>query len=259
MVVLAVTLTFVVEAVVLEGDIGRMNTVFKFYLQVWILLAVASGAALGWLLPAMNRAPRLLRTPWMAAFGALVFLAALYPFLATRAKIEDRWAAEAPHTLDGMAFMPYAIRYEGSGPFSLAGDYDALRWLQANVSGSPVVLEAQTIEYMWGSRVAVYTGLPSVVGWNWHQRQQRSWQAEEVWQRVIDVGDAYNSPDPDHKMTLLKKYNVALIIVGDLERAYYSPVGLLTFDTMVDQGRLELIYERGGTHLYRVLSREGSS
>ena len=48
-------LTLVVELVVLHGDIGRMNTVFKFYLQVWTLFAVSAAAALGWLLGPLRR------------------------------------------------------------------------------------------------------------------------------------------------------------------------------------------------------------
>jgi YYY domain-containing protein len=253
-----------VELVVVADDlIGttayRMNTVFKFYNQVWILLAIAAGAALGWLWPALVKARAALRIPWSVALVILVFLATLYPLLATRAKVEDRWAPGVPLTLDGMAFMPYAERYENGAVFTLQGDYDALRWLQENVQGTPVVLEAQTVEYNWGSRVAVYTGLPTVLGWNWHQRQQRPEQSAEVWQRVTDVVEAYNTTDVEHAMSLLRQYNVELVVVGDLERAYYNAEGLSKFDAMAQQGLLTLIYERDGTQIFQVVHDQEAS
>src|SRR3970282_1466895 len=84
-------LTLVVEVVVLRGDIGRMNTVFKFYLQVWTLFSIAAAAAFA---------------SWSIAGAALVAGALLFPLTATPAKIRDRMTAGSPHTLDGMAYMP---------------------------------------------------------------------------------------------------------------------------------------------------------
>jgi len=191
--------------------------------------------------------------------GLLVFLAALYPFMATRAKVADRWNPDAPHSLDGMDYMQYVDRYENNVGFSLKPDYEALRWLQANVTGTPVELEAQTIEYNWGSRVTVYTGFPTVIGWNWHQRQQLGWLSDEVWLRVSDVAEAYNTPDADRAIKILDKYHVNLIIVGALEHAYYDATGLGKFDRMIDQGMLRLIYERDGTKIYEVLYEQGDS
>ena len=46
MVGFALAMTMGVEVVVLSGDIGRQNTVFKFYIQVWLILSVAESDSL---------------------------------------------------------------------------------------------------------------------------------------------------------------------------------------------------------------------
>ena len=256
LVAIAVALSMMVEVIVLQGDIGRMNTVFKFYLQVWVLLAVSSGAAIVWVLPTIWRARRSLRGIWLSGLAILLILAGLYTLLATRAKMDDRWAPNAPRTLDGMTYMGYAERYENGVVFSLRPDYQALRWMQENIQGTPIVLEAHTIEYQWGSRVTVYTGFPSVIGWNWHQRQQRPEDSEEVWRRVTNVETIYNTTSIDEKRNLLRRYDVNLIMLGELERAYYDPAGLAVFDSMVDLGFLRVLYHRDGTVVYEVIQDE---
>jgi YYY domain-containing protein len=247
-------ITLMVELVYVEGDIGRMNTVFKFYLQTWTLYAVSGGAAFGWLLSSINKWPKRLSVVWKAVFFALLFGAALYPVLGGVAKIKDRMAPEAPSTLDGMLFMKYADYSDLNTELDLEEDYYAIRWMQENVQGSPVIVEANQVEYHWGTRYTVYTGNPGVVGWNWHQRQQRTTVPHNwVFDRVEDVNLFYDTTDLGFARDFLQKYQVEYIVVGQLERAKYASDGLEKFPAAA--GVLwEEVYQQGDTTIYRTIS-----
>ena len=157
----------------------------------------------------------------------LVASAALFPLTAGRDKITDRMAPNAPPSLDGMDYMQYAYYDDMGLVMNLQSDYNAIHWMQDNVKGSPVIVEGNTPEYRWGSRFTIYTGLPGVVGWNWHQRQQRAVQPEtgrdrtdRGYRRVLQHRRSWRS-----RMGFLKKYDVSYIVVGQLRKAYYPGVG----------------------------------
>jgi YYY domain-containing protein len=220
---LALGLTLIVELVVVVGDISRMNTVFKFYLQAWELFAFTASAAMAWTIRALPAWSPGWRRAWQVLLGMLVFCAALYPLTATLAKVRDRMAEEAPRTLDGTAFMAAATYYDIGGGYSLNRDYQAIRWMQQNIKGSPVILEANVPEYRWGSRFTIYTGLPGVLGWNWHQRQQRLVTGDvPVTTRALGITDFYLTRSLDEAEQFLAEYNVSYVIVGTLERMYYE-------------------------------------
>ncbi|MCL4805834.1 MAG: glycosyltransferase family 39 protein [Anaerolineae bacterium] len=259
----AIGLTLIVEIVVLDGDIGRMNTVFKFYLQVWLMLSVACGAAAVWVWPVIGQRRRL-RTVWKAALGVLVFAALLYPLTATPAKWGIRMSKEAPHTLDGAAFLDYVeygdTRYDGSGVTIRPGDdLGAIDWLQRNVTGTPVIMEAHggNPYRSIAARISMYTGLPSVIGWDWHQRQQRAvTPGSAVTNRIEDVNNFYNTPDTATARNILAKYGVEYIVLGSLENAYYWPQGLAKFDQMIADGTLTEVYRDATARILRVTSDE---
>jgi uncharacterized membrane protein len=252
MVAAGLSLTVMVEVIVLVGDIGRMNTVFKFYLQVWTLLALSAAAGFGWTLMAISRWLPGWRTLWQTIVVVLVASAALYPLLGGTAKIKDRMAEDVPLTLDGMAFMEYA-EYDDLGTrMDLSQDYRTVRWLQDNVSGSPVIIEGNMVEYHWGTRNTIYTGLPNVIGWNWHQRQQRALAPEElIPDRITDVTEFYLTTDPTRAKTIIDNYGVKYIIVGQLERALYPGPGLEKFDTL-DGVLWQEVFRTEDTSIYQV-------
>jgi len=249
----SLAITLMVELVYVEGDIGRMNTVFKFYLQAWTLFAVSAGAALCWMVDSLSDWKPSLRITWLVFFYILVSSAALYPLLGGVAKIRDRMSVDAPHTLDGMAFMTTAVYYDLDTPIELSQDYRAIRWMQDNVQGSPVIVEANQVEYHWATRYTVYTGLPGVVGWNWHQRQQRTLTPHDwVYSRVEDVNLFYDTPDLDNKRDFLERYQVSYIILGQLERAKYDPEGIAKF--VNGEGKYwTVVYKDQETTIYETL------
>ena len=247
----ALIITIVVEVVVVRGDIGRMNTIFKFYLQSWALLSVSAAAAFVWLLSEIHQ----WRSFWRAVFqGGLTLLlagAGLYTITATMDKVSDRMAQGVPLTLDSMTYMQYAQYADFGVTMNLVQDYQAIRWMQDHVPGSPVIVEANCPEYHWCTRFTIYTGLPGVVGWNWHQRQQRTLTPQLVEERIAEITTFYSSPDEQSTLGFLKKYNVKYIIVGQLERAEYPALGLYKFDQY--NGQLwDAVYRQGDTVVYRV-------
>ncbi|MEA2597662.1 MAG: hypothetical protein QOF01_4131 [Thermomicrobiales bacterium] len=258
MVATALALSVAVERYTLRGDIGRMNTVFKFYLQIWVLLGlVAAVGAVVLVTRYRSLLGRSGRTVW-GIFAIVFILAGLsYPVQATPARLTDRFEP-MDRTLDGMAYMTTAV-YDDGGPdggqpadYPLAGDYEAIRWLQDNVQGSPVILEGNTPLYRWGSRVSIYTGLPTVLGWDWHQTQQRAGYGTLIDQRKEDIETMLGERGSfDSIRPLLDKYHVRYIYIGELERTYYSDAGLRKFELAATAGQLTVVYDANGVTIYR--------
>ncbi len=260
---LGLVLAIVVDLLRVEGDIDRMNTVFKVYLQVWVLLGVGSAYAL-WRLfsagpPAAGRRRgwpvRAGRGAWVALLVVLVAGSAVYTVMGTQDRLRDRFDAEGrPLSLDGMAYMREATFTDEMGTVDLVHDYEAIVWMQRNLPGTPVIAEAHTPTYRWGGRVSIYTGLPSIVGWRWHQEQQRWDHRQEIAHRIYHVNTLYGSPDPERALEVIDRYGVEYVYVGDLERAYYPEDGIAKFEDGLG-GFLEPVYEGGRVTIYRVLGR----
>ncbi len=255
-----------VDVVTLGNDIDRMNTVFKLYMNAWVLYGIAGGVGL-WQLWASGALRwrfagrfRVLPAAWTGAFVLLVLACGVFPILGTRARLADRFSTNLPLTLNGTAYQQVAV-YNDPGPspgeggsYPLRYDAQALQYIREHVQGSPVFLEAVTDQYRWTPRVAVYTGLPVVVGWEWHEIQQRGTSdgGANVASRVKDVQTAYNTTDVTQFWSIIRKYGVRYVYVGPTERLYYSPAGIAKFDRLLGQG-LDLYYSNAEVKIYRVV------
>ena len=242
MVVMAMALAAGVDVFTVKDDIDRMNTVFKFYLQAWVLLAMAS-AYFGWFLADAGklsfRNVRLGRGVWMGLLAVLVIGVMVYPVLGTRHRNSLRFE-QSGLALDGMAYMETSTYVDKEGPLTLKYDFDAIEWMQENIDGSPVIIEGLADQYRWGNRISIYTGLPAVIGWDWHQRQQRVVYANTVTRRRVEVDQFFENSQRSTALKTLDKYNVRYVYIGEIERAKYSEAGLRKFAGMEMDGLVQV-------------------
>ncbi len=267
----ALLLTVMVEVITLKGDIGRMNTVFKFYLQAWVFFAVANVAGLALVFRSLwfrqpvadaatgqksgGDSPTLqtVKAAWWGLATVLIFAGLLYPAFAAWAKVNDRFVADAAPGLNGLDYMKQAVYNTHDQAIPLIQDYDAIQWLRENVKGSPVILEANDSLYRWGNRISINTGLPTPIGWDWHTKQQYSLlPGEIVDNRIRDVATIYQTTDPEQALQLLRHYNVSLVYVGPLERILYGAAGVEKFETMAAADALTQVYDNNGVQIYVV-------
>ena len=250
----AALLTAIPEVVAVRDDIGRLNTVFKSHLQAWVLAGLGAAIALPQIAQALwrGRSPWTvpLRAGWAVVLAGLLAVALIYPAAATPHKLNLR-IQPLPATLDGEAFMNGGEILDEGKPVSLTPDARALAWLRDFVIGAPTIVEAPTTIYRWGGRASVYTGLPAVVGWDWHARQQHWGYVHAVDARIDDVQELFDTPNRFRARALLDRYGVDLIYVGPLERAHHDGPALTKFDAMGDLG-VTPIYADGDVTIYRV-------
>jgi len=230
MLTLGLALPLSVEFVFLRDLFGtRMNTVFKFYFQAWVLLALASAFGVTW---ASRRLRGAARFVWGGTVTLMVLAGLVYPALALPNKANN---FRGPPTLDGIAWL---------ADFA-PDDYAAILWLRQNAPPDAVVLERPGQSYRYLSRVSALTGRPTLVGWDFHEYQWRGDTAETA-RRLPDIDRIYNGLDPAITLTLLDKYDITYVYVGPPEREAYNPQGLAKFDRL-----LEVVFSQGLVTVYR--------
>jgi uncharacterized membrane protein len=93
-----------------------------------------------------------------------------------------------------------------------------------------------------------------VIGWQWHQRQQRAVVPDRfIYERDNDVTEFYSTTDISIALKLLRRYQVRYVAVGDLERAYYDKAGFDKFNQLVSSGFLRVMFQNSGTTIYEVI------
>jgi YYY domain-containing protein len=221
----------------------RWNTVFKVSMQASVLWGAGAGiAAAGLLQPLVDR----LRTAGGGAatgvsasdaagvaVAVLVVAASLtFPAMALSDHFGDPTLDPANATTDATQFVDTYHPQEA----------EAFRWLRANTAGQPTMVTAigEPI-YNWVSAPSVFTGIPTVVGWE-HEAGYRGAEAYET--RVSDVETIYRG-DRRTQAILLDKHDVEYVYYGPLERERHP-------DASFGGPGVEVVFENEAVTIYSV-------
>lgn len=231
----AIGLVFIPEIVyvkdIYSGDHKRANTMFKLTYQAFILF----GVSFGYIIPRLFFLGESRKQKKYAILTFVLLTSSVF------------YMGNAVHRWYGNIFN--YDKYEGMDASAfrveeLPQDTLAVDWLNKNIKGTPVVLEANGDSYTKYQRVSVLTGLPTVLGWRTHEHL---WKSDTILleERAEDIKQIYTSTDTQQVKMLIDKYNVSYIYVGTLEKDKYSD---LNHEMIQNLG--EIVYPESGEKTY---------
>ena len=154
-------------------------------------------------------------------------------------------------TLDGRDWLrhgPVVVEANEVPPIDVTADEPLIAWLRAHGRTGETIVEATGPSYTWVGRVSVATGLPTVIGWQFHEKQQRRDYGGWADQRASAVGDLYGRDDPERMLRVLATYRPDYVVVGTVERALGHPDALATLARL--RG-LTVAFRAGDSAVYR--------
>lgn len=232
----ALGLIFMPEVVYVEDiytTAPRANTMFKLTYQAYILFAISMGYILA---KGLMLGKKGIFGISMAGFVCLM-LTAGFSGNAITSQYGDITDSSRVKGLDASIYVSE----------SFSSDYEAINWLNENVTGQPVVLEANGDSYSGYERVSVATGLPTVMGWYVHEWLWRNdTAAQNV--RSADIKTIYTSTSREEVEALIEKYDISYIYIGTLEREKFPELN----DTLLQEIG-EVAYSNGtDTYIMKV-------
>jgi uncharacterized membrane protein len=117
----------------------------------------------------------------------------------------------------------------------------AILWLRSAPDG--IVAEAVGGAYSSYARIANYTGLPTVLGWDNHEGQWRDQSLQGA--RHQDIETLYSTPDWFTAQEIIARYNIRYIYIGN-SRAQY----LRDQRGKVQQLFLKVVFQQGNVTIY---------
>ncbi len=206
----------------------RINTIFKFYFQAWILWAISAAFASVYLWKTVKRLPRFL---FGVLWCSILLMGLAYPFFGVRMKFS------------GLNFQNFSLNGARHIEINSPDEMKAINWLVQAPDG--VILEAVGGSYTGYARISTYTGLPTVLGWPGHESQWRGGY-QEMGSRETDVRQIYQSTDWYQTLELLRQYHIRYVYIGSIEENTYR-VSREKFEANLDP-----VFSSGNVIIYEI-------
>jgi uncharacterized membrane protein len=226
--ILTATILIIIPELIYVKDIyiyehRRANTMFKLVYEAFMLYSLSAGYCL----------IRLRRFVWYKLiFATVLVIHLIYPYFA----IKSYYGLKDYKGLYGLNFLKTEY----------PDNYAAINWINKNISGQPMMLEAPGDSYTSFNQISMSTGLPTVEGWIVHEWLWRGGY-DKPSARAADVQKVYESTSLGEMQSILKKYNVKYIFVGAKEIEKYPQINLQNFDLIG-----KVIFESGQTKIYQL-------
>jgi uncharacterized membrane protein len=243
-------LVFAPEFVYLRDNFGtRMNTVFKFYYQAWLLFGLAGSYGIvttvtdffaGESMAERRAMQPLVRVGTFACalLSLLVVSCGLfYPVMAIYSKTGG---FERTPTFNSVAYL---------AEYSPA-EWAAIEWVRANTAGDAIVLESKgSSYYSTYNRMSTISGRQTLMGWDGHESQWRGKAFGEMAQGRDQVLETiYRGAPPEQIAQTLAEWQIDYVYVGPSERSRYAitPQSERNLATAAD-----LAFEMGDVRIYQ--------
>ncbi|MEC9293885.1 MAG: DUF2298 domain-containing protein [Chloroflexota bacterium] len=215
---------------------NRMNTVFKFYYQAWILLSVTGGyGAYVWLKQG-TRLTGVIRPINRAALFLVFVLIISSVYFSVASAVTKTTSSNLGPSLDSMKFLEKRNQDEKETIIRIGKIAESDDILVESVGGS----------YSDHGRISGYSGVAGLLGWKGHEVQ---WHGDDTlfMDREDDVETIYTTTDHAELNRLIDKYSLTMVVVGPRERSAYGDIDLALFDTFGDR-----VIESGSYTIFKI-------